>query len=92
MFHQKILFRDYCLVVVKGLVQLNEAMSHAMYSQPDGWVIVEGSDKMWSTEGGNGKPPQYTCCEHLMNCISGLLRPIQIPYSANEMHHLFPSR
>ena len=29
----------------------------------DGWVIVESSDKMWSTGGGNGKSPQYSCCE-----------------------------
>ena len=25
----------------------------------DGQVIVKSSDKMWSTEEGNGKPPQY---------------------------------
>ena len=29
----------------------------------DGWVIVESSDKMWSTGGGNGKSLQYSCCE-----------------------------
>ena len=27
----------------------------------DGWVTKESSNKMWSTGGGNGKPPQYTC-------------------------------
>ena len=32
-------------------------------------VIVESSDKMWSTGGGNGKPPQYICHENLMNYI-----------------------
>ena len=32
-------------------------------------VIVESSDKTWSTGGGNGKPLQYTCCEKPMNCI-----------------------
>ena len=37
----------------------------------DGWVIAESSDKMWSTGGGNGKPPQYTWHENLMNCIKG---------------------
>ena len=31
----------------------------------DGWVIVESSDKMWSTEEGNGKPLQYSCLENL---------------------------
>ena len=35
----------------------------------DGWVIVESSDKTWSTGEGNDKPPQCTCCENPMNCI-----------------------
>ena len=29
----------------------------------DGWVMVESSDKMWSTGEGNGKPLQYSCHE-----------------------------
>ena len=33
----------------------------------DGWVIVESSDKMWSTGEGNGKPLQYSCLENPMN-------------------------
>ena len=33
----------------------------------DGWVLVESSDKMWSTGEGNGKPLQYSCLENLMN-------------------------
>ena len=37
----------------------------------DRWVTVESSDKTQSTGGGNGKPPQYNCCENLMNCIQG---------------------
>ena len=37
----------------------------------DGWAVAEGSDKTWSTGGGNGKPPQNTCPENLMNCIKG---------------------
>ena len=35
----------------------------------DGRVIAESSDKIWYTGGGNGKPPQYTCHENLMNCM-----------------------
>ena len=35
----------------------------------DGQVIVEISDKMWSTGGGNGIPLQYTSHENPMNCI-----------------------
>ena len=33
----------------------------------DGRVIAESSDKIWYPGGGNGKPPQYTCHENLMN-------------------------
>ena len=34
-----------------------------------GWVMVESSDKMWSTGEGNGKPPQYSCLEKPINII-----------------------
>ena len=33
----------------------------------DGQVMVESSDKMWSTGKGNGKPFQYSCLENSMN-------------------------
>ena len=32
-----------------------------------GKVMVESSDKMWSTGEGNGKPLQYSCLENPMN-------------------------
>ena len=35
----------------------------------EGQVIVERSDKMWSTGEGNGKPLQYSCLENPMNSI-----------------------
>ena len=35
----------------------------------DRWVMVESSDKMWSTGEGNGKPLQYSCLENLMNSM-----------------------
>ena len=35
----------------------------------DGQVIVESSDKMWSTADGNGKPLQFSCLENLMNSM-----------------------
>ena len=35
----------------------------------DGWVMVDSSDKMWSTGEGNGKPLQYSCLENLMNSM-----------------------
>ena len=33
----------------------------------DGRVMVESSDKMWSTGEGNGKTLQYSCLENPMN-------------------------
>ena len=35
----------------------------------NGWVMVEKSDRMWSTGEGNGKPLQYSCLENPMNSI-----------------------
>ena len=35
----------------------------------DGWVMVERSDRMWSTGEGNGKPLQYSCLENRMNSM-----------------------
>ena len=33
----------------------------------DGQVMMESSDKIWSTGEGNGKPLQYSCLENPMN-------------------------
>ena len=35
----------------------------------DGQVIVERSDRMWSTGEGNGKTLQYSCLENPMNSM-----------------------
>ena len=35
----------------------------------DGWVMVERSDRMWSTGKGTGKPLQYSCLENTMNSM-----------------------
>ena len=35
----------------------------------DRWVIVESSDKMWSTGKENDKPLQYSCLENPMNSM-----------------------
>ena len=35
----------------------------------DRQVIVESSDKTWSTGEGNGKPLQYSCLEKPMNSM-----------------------
>ena len=35
----------------------------------DRQVMVERSDRMWSTGEGNGKPLQYSCLENPMNSM-----------------------
>ena len=42
-------------------------MSHVMQRLADRSVIVESSDKTWSTGEGNGKPFQYPFYENPMN-------------------------
>ena len=44
-------------------------LSHARGATQDGWVMVERSDRLWSTEEGNGKPLQYSCLENPMNSM-----------------------
>ena len=42
-------------------------LSHAHGATQDGRVIVERSDRMWSTGEGNSKPLQYSSLENSMN-------------------------
>ena len=44
-------------------------LSHAHGATQDGGVIVERTDRMWSTGEGNGKPLQYSCLENTMNSM-----------------------
>ena len=43
--------------------------SHASGATQEGQVMVEKSDRMWSTGEGNGKPLQYSCLESPMNSM-----------------------
>ena len=43
--------------------------SHACGATQDGWVMVDRSNRMWSTGEGNGKPLQYSCLENPMNSM-----------------------
>ena len=43
--------------------------NHARGTTQDGRVMVERSDKMWSTGEGNGKPLQYSCLKNPMNSM-----------------------
>ena len=44
-------------------------LSHAHGATQDGWVMMERSDRMWSTGEGNGKPLQYFCLENPRNSM-----------------------
>ena len=44
-------------------------LSHACGATQDGRVMVERSDRMWSTGEGNGKPLQYSFLEDPMNSM-----------------------
>ena len=44
-------------------------LSHACETTQDGRVMVEGSNRMWSTGEGNGKPLQYSYLENPMNSM-----------------------
>ena len=47
----------------------SKKLSHAHGATQDGWVMVERSDRMWSTGEGNRKPLQYSCLENPMNSM-----------------------
>ena len=47
----------------------NETTSHACRATQDRPVVVESSDKRWSSGEGNGKPLQYSCLENPVNSM-----------------------
>ena len=59
----------------------------------DGWVMVESSDKMWSTGEGNGKSLLHSCLENPMNSMKrqkdmalkdGLPGSVGVQYATGE--------
>ena len=67
----------------------------------DGRVMVESSDKMWSTGKGNGKLLQYSCLENPMNSMKRqkdrtlkdeLPRLIDAQYAAGDQWRKTPER
>ena len=44
-------------------------LSHAHEATQDGRIMVERSDRMWSTGEGDGKSFQYSCLENSMNSM-----------------------
>ena len=68
-------------------------MSHACRATQNERVMVESSDKMWSTGEGNGKRLQYSCLESPVNSMKrqkdrtlkdGLLRLVGAQYATGE--------
>ena len=49
-------------------------LSHALGATQDGQVMVERSDRMWSTGKGKGKPLQYSRIENPMNSMKSVFR------------------
>ena len=44
-------------------------LNHAVRGHPTRWVMMERSDRMWSTGEGNGKSLQYSFLENTMNSM-----------------------
>ena len=67
--------------------------SHSCGATQDGRVLVERSDRMWSTGEGNGKPFQYSYFENPMNSMKRqndrikkeeLLRSLDAQYATGD--------
>ena len=55
----------------------------------DNWVMVERSDRIWSTGEGNGKPLQYSCLENPMNSMrrqNGRILKEELPRSVGAQY------
>ena len=52
----------------------------------DGWVMVERSDRMWSTGEGNGKPLQYSFLENPMKRQKDRTLKYGLPRSAGAQY------
>ena len=55
----------------------------------DGQVMMESSDKTWSTGEGDGKPLQYSCLENLMNTMKrqkDMTLKDELPRSVGAQH------
>ena len=63
--------------------------SHACGATQDGRVMLERSDRMWSTGEGNGKPLQYSCLENPMNSMkrqNGRISKNELPKSLGAQY------
>ena len=76
-------------------------LSHAHGATQDGRVMVERSDRMWSTGEGNGKPLQYSCLENPMNSMKRqrdrtlkdeLPRSVDAQYATGDQWKITPEK
>ena len=64
-------------------------LSHARGATQGGRVMVESSNKTWSTGEGNGKPVQYSCLENTMNSMkrqNDRILKEELPRSVGAQH------
>ena len=64
-------------------------LSHACRATQDRWVMVERTDRPWSTGEGNGKPLQYSCLENPMNSMkrqNDRIRKEELPRSLGAQY------
>ena len=68
-------------------------LSHAHGATQDGLVMVERSDRMWSTGEGNGKTLHYSCLENQINSMKTqnerilkeeLPKSVRAPYATGD--------
>ena len=63
--------------------------THACGATQNGWVMVERSDRMWSTGERNAKPFQYSCLEKPMNSMkrqNGRISKEELPRSLGAQY------
>ena len=61
-------------------------LSHARGATQDGQVMVERTDRMWSTGEGNGKPLQYSCLENPMKRQNDRILKEELPRSVRAQY------
>ena len=64
-------------------------LSHAPGATQDRWLMVERSDRMWSTGEGKGKPLQFSCLENPMNSMkrqNDRILKEELPRSVGAQH------
>ena len=64
-------------------------LSHARGATQDRWVLMERSDRMWSTGEGNGKPLQYSCLKNPVNSMkrqNDRIQKEELPTSVGAQH------